>query len=240
MTEDTLLSQQLDYYRARADEYDTWWLRQGRFDRGAEANASWFAQTAELERVLARFHPRGDVLELACGTGLWTRHLADYATQLTAVDAAPEVLAINRQRVSDPTVRYVQADLFDWTPAPAAYDACVFTFWLSHVPTDRFARFWEMVAAGLRPGGRVLFIDSARTERSTAADHQLPGEQEQTMTRRLDDGREFQIVKRFYDPARLTSDLARLGWNAEIGTTGEFFIYGTATRAQAARARTGS
>jgi SAM-dependent methyltransferase len=231
MSEDTLLSEQLDYYRARAAEYDTWWLRQGRFDRGAEANASWCAQTSELERVLGRFHPRGEVLELACGTGLWTRHLAGYATQLTAVDAAPEVLAINRQRVADPTVRYVQADLFDWSPPPAAYDACVFTFWLSHVPTDRFARFWEMVAAALKPGGRVLFIDSARTERSTAADHQLPGEQEQTMTRRLDDGREFQIVKRFYDPARLTSDLAQLGWEAEIATTGEFFIYGTATRA---------
>jgi SAM-dependent methyltransferase len=231
MTDDAVLSEQLDYYRARAAEYDTWWLRQGRFDRGAEANAMWSAQTAELEQVLARFEPRGDVLELACGTGLWTRHLADYATQLTAVDAAPEVLAINGQRVGDPTVRYVQADLFDWSPPPAAYDACVFTFWLSHVPTHRFARFWGMVAAALKPEGRVLFIDSARTERSTAADHQLPGEQEQTMTRRLDDGREFQIVKRFYDPDGLVSDLAQLGWNAEVGTTGEFFIYGTATRA---------
>jgi 2-polyprenyl-3-methyl-5-hydroxy-6-metoxy-1,4-benzoquinol methylase len=231
MTDDTLLSEQLDYYRARAAEYDTWWLRQGRFDRGAEANAAWFAQTTELERVLGRFDPRGDVLELACGTGLWTRHLAGYAARLTAVDAAPEVLAINRQRVGDPTVHYVQADVFDWSPPPAAYDACVFTFWLSHVPTDRFAGFWEMVAATLKPGGRVLFIDSARTERSTAADHQLPGEQEQTMTRRLEDGREFQIVKRFYDPGRLTADLAQLGWNAEIATTGEFFIYGTATQA---------
>jgi SAM-dependent methyltransferase len=231
MTDENLLSEQLDYYRARAGEYDTWWLRQGRFDRGTEANAAWFAQTAELERVLARFHPQGDVLELACGTGLWTRHLAHFATQLTAVDAAPEVLAINRERVGDPTVSYVQADLFDWSPPPAAYDACVFTFWLSHVPSDRFAAFWGMVAAALRPGGRVLFIDSARTERSTAADHQLPGEQDQTMTRRLDDGREFQIVKRFYDPGRLASDLAQLGWNAEIGTTGEFFIYGTATHA---------
>jgi SAM-dependent methyltransferase len=231
VTDDALLSEQLDYYRARAGEYDAWWLRQGRFDRGAEANALWRAQTSELERVLARFDPRGDVLELACGTGLWTRHLAEYATRLTAVDASPEVLAINRQRVGAHAVRYVQADLFDWSPPPATYDACVFAFWLSHVPTDRFAAFWEMVAAALRPGGRVLFIDSARTERSTAADHRLPGQQEQTMTRRLDDGREFQIVKRFYEPDRLTSDLAQLGWNAEIATTGEFFIYGTATRA---------
>ena len=128
-------------------------------------------------------------------------------------------------------MRYLEADLFDFAPDPGAYDACVFSFWLSHVPADRFAAFWQMVGSALRPGGRVLFIDSARTERSTAADHQLPGQDEQTMTRRLDDGREFQIVKRFYDPPQLSAELAELGWDCRMQTTGEFFIYGTATPA---------
>lgn len=229
MVDDALLTEQLDYYRARAGEYDRWWLRQGRFDRGAEANARWFAETAEAERVLERFDPRGEVLELACGTGLWTQHLARYAERLTAVDAAEEVLAINRARVGDPEVRYVQANLFDWTPEPAAYDACVFAFWLSHVPTQRFAGFWDTVRRALKPGGRVLFIDSARTERSTAADHRLPDSDDQTMIRRLDDGREFRIVKRYFAPDDLEGELARLGWECRLGSTGEFFLYGTAS-----------
>ena len=230
MTDDALLAEQLEYYRARAYEYDKWWLREGRFDRGTEANARWFAEATQLERALARFDPRGDVLELACGTGLWTRRLVDYATHVTAVDAAPEVLAINRARVGDRLVTYVEADLFTWTPAGGAYDVCVFTFWLSHVPEDRFAPFWERVAGALRPGGRVFFIDSARTEASTAADHRLPDAGKATMTRRLDDGREFQIVKRFYEPERLTRTLAELGWECRVETTGEFFIHGTANR----------
>jgi 2-polyprenyl-3-methyl-5-hydroxy-6-metoxy-1,4-benzoquinol methylase len=230
MADDAVLTEQLDYYRARAAEYDKWWMREGRFDRGPEANTRWFAETAELKQVLHSFDPRGDVLELACGTGLWTRHLVGYADTLTAVDAAPEVLAINRARVGDTSVRYLQADLFDWSP-DERYDACVFAFWLSHVPQARFARFWEMVAGCVKPGGRVLFIDSARTERSTAADHVLPSDDEDTMTRKLDDGRAFQIVKRFYDPPGLTQALAELGWHAEVGATDEFFIYGTATPA---------
>ncbi len=229
MVDDALLTEQLDYYRARAGEYDRWWNREGRFDRGAEANARWFAEAAELERVLERFDPRGDVLELACGTGLWTRHLVGYASALTAVDASEEVLAINRARLDTTSVRYIQADLFDWTP-PGSYDACVFSFWLSHVPEQRFAAFWEMVASALRPGGRVLFIDSARTDRSTAADHQLPGDDESTMTRRLDDGREFRIIKRFYDPRALESDLASLGFDVQVAETGEFFLYGTGVK----------
>jgi demethylmenaquinone methyltransferase/2-methoxy-6-polyprenyl-1,4-benzoquinol methylase len=229
MADDALLAEQLDYYRARAGEYDRWWNREGRFDRGPEANARWFAEIEMLESALQRFGPRGDVLELACGTGLWTRHLVDHADRLTAVDAAPEVLAINRERVGDASVEYVQADLFAWEPPPATFDVCVFAFWLSHVPSERFAKFWEMVRTALRPGGRVLVIDSARTERSTAADHVLPGEDETTMTRRLDDGREFRIVKRFYEPETLAAELDGLGWDAEVAATGEFFLYGTAT-----------
>jgi SAM-dependent methyltransferase len=89
MADDTVLTEQLDYYRARALEYDKWWMREGRFDRGPGANTRWFAETTELERVLERFDPRGDVLELACGTGLWTRHLVESADTVTAVDAAP-------------------------------------------------------------------------------------------------------------------------------------------------------
>jgi demethylmenaquinone methyltransferase/2-methoxy-6-polyprenyl-1,4-benzoquinol methylase len=230
MTDDGLLAEQLEYYRARAYEYDKWWLREGRFDRGREANARWFAETTELERILARFDPQGEVLELACGTGLWTRRLVDHATHVTAVDAAPEVLAINRARVGGRTVSYVEADVFEWAPEPGAYDVCVFTFWLSHVPENRFAAFWERVAGALKPGGRVFFIDSARSEDSTAAGHRLPREGEATMTRRLDDGRAFQIIKRFYEPHRLAADLRMLGWDCQIATTGEFFIYGTCCR----------
>jgi SAM-dependent methyltransferase len=230
MVDDALLTEQLDYYRARAGEYDRWWNREGRFDRGAEANARWFAEAASLERVLASFHPRGDVLELACGTGLWTRHLAAYATSLTAVDGSEEVLAINRARVGDARVDYRQVDIFNWLPEPESFDVCFFSFWLSHVPQQRFAAFWEMVGSALRPGGRVLFIDSARTDRSTAADHQLPVDDEATMTRRLDDGREFQIVKRFYDPRALECELASLGFDVRVATTGEFFIYGTGVK----------
>jgi SAM-dependent methyltransferase len=193
MDETALLEEQRAYYRARAREYDSWWLREGRFDHGEQANARWFADVAALEDALERFGPGGDVLELACGTGLWTRHLVKHARRLIAVDASPEVLAINRGRVADETVEYVQADLFEWAPPAAAFDVCFFGFWLSHVPESRFDAFWSAVRAALKPAGRVLFVDSARSDLSGARDHVAPTEGEETMTRRLDDGSEFRI-----------------------------------------------
>jgi SAM-dependent methyltransferase len=225
MNEVRLLDEQQAYYRARAGEYDRWWLREGRYDHGPEANRRWFEEVTALERALEDFGPRGEILELACGTGLWTRRLISGARRLTAVDAAPEVLEINRERVGSELVRYVEADLFEWTPPQSAFDVCFFSFWLSHVPESRFVAFWEKVRGALRPGGRVFLIDSARSESSGARDHALSTDEGQTMVRRLDDGTEFQIVKRFYDPDRLQRRLAELGWNVEASATGEYFIY---------------
>src|SRR5262245_32728734 len=39
---DQILLEQVDYYRARANEYDEWFMRQGRYDRGSEHRAAWF------------------------------------------------------------------------------------------------------------------------------------------------------------------------------------------------------
>ncbi|MGN6168280.1 MAG: class I SAM-dependent methyltransferase [Solirubrobacteraceae bacterium] len=230
MHETELLTAQRGYYRARAPEYDAWWHRLGRYDRGPDVNARWFAEAADLEQALDRFRPQGDILELACGTGLWTSILASHARHLTAVDAAPEMIGQNKSRLRNAAVDYVEADLFEWQPQPRAYDLCFFAFWLSHVPDSRFEAFWRMVSSALRPSGRVFFIDSDRSDLSTASDHRLPSGDEETMVRRLDDGREFCIVKRFYAPSWLQSRLAELGWRVRIKRTGEFFIYGAGER----------
>jgi demethylmenaquinone methyltransferase/2-methoxy-6-polyprenyl-1,4-benzoquinol methylase len=230
-----LMAEQVRYYRARAAEYEDWWFRRGRYDRGDEANARWFADAAVVEEALARFSPRGNVLELACGTGLWTeRLLAQGAASVTALDAAPEVVELARERVADARVEYVVADAFAWEPE-RTYDLCFFAFWLSHVPAERFAGFWEKVARALAPGGRVFFVDSAPSERASAADHKpTPGEQ--TMLRRLADGSEYRIVKHWFEPDALQPRIAALGWDARLARTSEFFVYGEAAPVQATRA----
>jgi len=226
---EAFLHDQIAYYRARAGEYDEWFLRQGRYDRGVEENRSWFADVAQLRTALDAFQPTGHVLELACGTGLWTEQLLRYATEITAVDAAPEVLALNQQRLQSDRVQYVQADLFAWQPEQK-FDLIFFSFWLSHVPASRFAMFWQTVANALTETGRVFFIDSRHVESSTASDQQLAPAASQVQERRLNDGRTYQIVKIFYDPQQLHQDLAALGWRVNIATTNRYFLYGHGLR----------
>jgi ubiquinone/menaquinone biosynthesis C-methylase UbiE len=220
-----LLTEQARYYRKRAGEYDDWWLRRDRYDHGPEANAAWFADAALVQGALDRFEPTGKVLELACGTGLWTERLAAHADYVTAVDGSPEMLELCRERVGDSHVRYLQADLFAWE-SEEIYDVCFFSFWLSHVPEERFDAFWEKLRRALEPDGRIFFVDSSRHDLASAVDHKLSAPEDPTMLRRLADGSEHRIVKRFYEPESLRGRLAELGWSVEVHSTPTFFLYG--------------
>ncbi len=220
-----LLAEQANYYRQRAAEYDDWWFRRGRYDHGPDVNAQWFSDAAAVQSALDRFGPAGDVLELACGTGLWTDRLVANAARMTAVDASSEMLELCCARVKDPRVRYVHADLFAWEP-DTTYDLCFFGFWLSHIPEERFEMFWEKLRRALGPAGRVFFVDSSRHDLASAVDHTLSAPGDPTMLRRLADGSEHRIVKRFYEPDSLKRRLADLGWEVEVNSTPAFFIYG--------------
>jgi len=144
-----VLGEMKTYYRERAGEYDEWFYRRDRYDRGAEANTRWFAELDEVFSALDALAMRGDVLELAPGTGIWTERLLPTANTITTVDASPEMIAINRVRLDSERIIYILSDLFTWQPAQT-YDGVFFGFWISHVPLERLDAFLEMVATALR------------------------------------------------------------------------------------------
>jgi ubiquinone/menaquinone biosynthesis C-methylase UbiE len=190
-----LVAEQIAYYRARAREYDD----------TAPVDVD---SRARLIAALHVFAPAGRVLELACGTGQWTVELAKHAAHLTALDASAEMLALNQSRVARSTVRYVQADLFEWAPTER-YDIVFFSAWLSHVPPRSFDGFWTMVGRCLNEEGRVFVIDELPAV--AAIEHRLPDEVAPVVERRLSTGERFRAVKVFYEPAVLEqTDGARL------------------------------
>ncbi|MEV8313581.1 class I SAM-dependent methyltransferase [Streptomyces sp. NPDC059900] len=200
MDDNTLLAEQVAYYKAGAGEYDRPYAER--------------EDLQELHTLVDQLPITGDVLELACGTGQWTPLLAARARSVTAVDAAPAVLAIARRRTASfPAVQFVEANLFEWQP-PRRYDTVFFAFWLSHVPPARWPAFWNTVAASLAPGGKAIFVDdgpAAVAEEEVLAEHSSPA-----VLRRLDDGSQYRIVKVFHDAPTLTNELTALGWSAHI------------------------
>jgi SAM-dependent methyltransferase len=224
--DEPLLAAQRAFYRRRAPEYDEWWQRTGRYERGPQDHAEWDEEVTRVEEALAVFDARGDVLELAGGTGWWTQRLARTASRLTVVDASAETLALNRKRVRRRDVAYVTADLFAWEPV-GAYDVVFFSFWLSHVPRSRVADFWSLVARCLTPQGRVFFVDNRFDPTVTTPDPYVVDVGPDVQVRRLSDGSEHQVVKVFYEPDELSRLLRSMGWQSDVGGTRRF-IFGTA------------
>lgn len=197
---DGVLASQAEYYRRRAGEYD------------ATSYGDVAAARARIARIVAEMGPSGMVLEIACGTGLWTEALAGAAETVTALDVAPEAVAIARGRAGTGTVTFEVADVFSWTTA-ARFDVIFFSAWLSHVPDSRFEQFWQLLRGLLAEGGRVLFVDEPVENRGKET--YLPGRDE-IVERELLDGSRYRIVKNFVDPERLERRLHALGWECRI------------------------
>ena len=221
-----LLTEQAAYYRARASEYDEWFYRRGRYDRGREANREWFRDIVEVRRFLRNQAPLGSILEPACGTGLWTKLLVRLGDQVTAVDASPEMLAINRSQVGDPRVHYQKVDLFNWAPGQT-WDTVFVSFWLSHVPPDLLDEFLDRLASWVAPKGRLILLDSRYAEASTALNHHLGREEMLVRERKLNDGRSYRIMKVFYDPLKLDKMLYKRELSGTTQITDKYFLYGS-------------
>lgn len=223
------LGEQMLYYEARAGEYDEWWLRRGRYDHGEADNDAWFAEQAEARSFLIEAIPAGEVADLACGTGIWTEQLAAHASHVTAIDGSVAMLAKAEERLvrsgAIDRVTFIQGDLFAWRPS-SQFDAIFLGFFLSHVPEDRIDGVLQSVAAALKPGGRMLFIDSRREPLASSFDQPLPEETETIMTRRLNDGRTYRIVKIFRLREEMAAALARNGLPADVRETARYFQYG--------------
>lgn len=213
---DEVLAAQIDYYRRRAGEYD------------ATAYGDVAAARTRIARLVDEMRPTGSVLEIACGTGLWTQALAGLADMVTAIDAAPEAIQIASDRVRSANVSFAVADVFSWDPG-TRFDVVFFSAWLSHVPMSRFEQFWRLLGGLLVEDGRVLFIDEHVDEYEKEA---YVAGQDEVVERRLCDGSTFRVIKNFVDPAGLELRLRRLGWDCAVRRDGRDWVCGEARRAR--------
>jgi ubiquinone/menaquinone biosynthesis C-methylase UbiE len=107
-------------------------------------------------------HAKGDVLEIAVGTG---RNLSRYpdGVRLTGIELSPEMLAIARERAdelgSKADLRIGDAQALDFSDA--SFDTVVVTLALCTIPDDRKAA--AEARRVLRPGGRLIFMEHVRS-----------------------------------------------------------------------------
>jgi len=174
------------YYAERAPEYDTIYAK-------PERQADLRSIEAWLPVVL-----RGcSVLEIACGTGYWTRLIVPGAAGMLALDSSPEMMRIARDRVPPGKVEFVVGDAYDLAGIDRKFTAAFAGFWYSHVPRSRIREFLSGLHAQLEPGAKVVFLDNRFVAGSSTPISDRDAEGNTYQMRTLGDGSSHRVLKNF-------------------------------------------
>jgi ubiquinone/menaquinone biosynthesis C-methylase UbiE len=113
----------------------------------------WSEHLARPFLAFAEIAPGGNVLDVACGTGVLTKALAEVDAHVIGIDASEGYLEGARRHRSHPNIAYEYGDIRQMRFANGAFDAAVSTLALDVIPeTEQVV--WEMKRV-TRPGGVV-------------------------------------------------------------------------------------
>ncbi|QBE62467.1 class I SAM-dependent methyltransferase [Pseudoduganella lutea] len=148
------------------------------------------------------------VLELACGTGYWTRVIAPTAASVHATDVNEEVLALARSRQQGGNVTFAQADAWDLPLSPGQYTAVFAGFWWSHVKREEQERFLAQLRAKLGKDVLLVLLDSVYVDGSSTVIARTDLEGNTYQFRLLASGERLEVLKNFPTDSFLRKKLA--------------------------------
>ncbi|UCC43635.1 MAG: class I SAM-dependent methyltransferase [Candidatus Zixiibacteriota bacterium] len=183
------------YYALRAPEYEQIYFRDIP-DRRRELDAA----AASIEKIAQG----KTVLELASGTGYWTQVMSNTAERIMAVDLAPEMVREARKKQYQCPVELVHGDLYEMPFERSGFDLVALGFWMSHHPRQRFGTLFDVLVYGLKPDGKIWVVDNNPPAEGPELKFVRTDEHGNNYKqRRLNDGREFVVLKNYFSEAEL-------------------------------------
>jgi ubiquinone/menaquinone biosynthesis C-methylase UbiE len=175
------------YYDQRAHEYDDWWLGRGLF--AGRPRPGWSEDVDELVSVIGALRP-ARTLDVACGTGMLTRHLPG---EVVALDQSDAMVAVAGERM--PEVRVVQGDAVPLPFDDGEFERIFTSHFYGHLLPEEREPFLDEAR---RVAPELVVVDSALRE-------DVPPEEQQE--RVLNDGSRHTVYKRFFAPEELAAEL---------------------------------
>ena len=185
------------YYAARAPYYDDVYLKPER-----EADLSF------LKKHIPAYFAGRSVLEVACGTGFWTPHIANLAASVKATDWTPEPLNFAKLRPGVETVTFAQADAYALPADLGRFEGAFAGLWFSHVPVASRNAFFQSLHDRLTPGARVLLLDNSDSQLSDFPIEEVDDDGNTYQHRQLLDGTVHRVLKNFPTSTQLSALVA--------------------------------
>lgn len=148
------------------------WLEkiQADFDRLAVLSEGWSHNDYYHSFLLKHVPAQCDqALDIGCGTGGFSRLLAQRAQHVLALDLSPQMIRVAQDRsCSFSNIEYQVADVLKLELPPVHLDCIVSIATLHHLPLDLML---EKMKAALKAGGTLLVLDLFKAE--TISDYLL-------------------------------------------------------------------
>ncbi len=191
----------VDYYRARAPEYEQIYYRDVPLRRQEIEDCCQYLEQIAKNKV---------VLDLACGTGYWTKVAANSAKEVIATDIAGEMIVQARQKEYHAPVSFAVSDIYQPPFLPDSFDLVILGFWLSHEPKQNHAKLFDAITYPLKPNGHIWMIDNNPPAECPQRDSMGSDEYGNNFKiRKLSNGDEFQILKNYFSKAELEEILSK-------------------------------
>ncbi len=191
------MTQITEYYRRRAAEYDAIYAKPERQD-----------DLARLRELLPRLVAGSSVLEIAAGTGYWTRVLSSSAAAIIATDINAETLDIARARdYGSARLTFRTADAYALHEIPGRFDTAFLGFFWSHIPRADVPRFLHGLHC-LRARLKVIVLDNRYVPGSSTPISRTADTGDTFQRRTLKDGSGYEIVKNFPSRDQFSADVA--------------------------------
>ena len=85
------------------------------------------------------------ILDVGCGTGTTSKHMAQLGAKVTAIDIAPKLIEYAKEHSKHDNVTYLAKDVFD-VDCEIKYDAIILADVFEHIPRgDVFSLFWWVI-----------------------------------------------------------------------------------------------
>jgi len=145
-----------------------------------------------------------NVLEIACGTGIWTATLADFAQKVTAADISPAALKIAAEKLAEyNNIELIADDAYSLENTGRGFAAAFSSDWFSHIPRKSIAGFIKNLESRLTPGAPVIFLDMSHRPIFDEDPFEYDSHGNRVSRRSLPDGTEFDIIKNFFTEAEI-------------------------------------
>jgi SAM-dependent methyltransferase len=158
-----------------------------------------------------------EVLEIACGTGFWTRFIARTAKMILATDYNIETVQIAQKRdYGKCSVEFALADAFLLTDVRGGFSGGFCGFWWSHVPKHKRHEFLRVFHSHLLSGAEVIMIDNCYVEGNSTPISRQDSSGDSYQLRTLEDGSTFEVLKNFPYKQEIEIDLAEFSQKTQV------------------------